>query len=340
MEEALLYEMLSNGKVQCNLCHFQCIIPENKTGICKVRINNKGKLYTILDSYVSSVQVDPIEKKPLFHFHPGTSALSLGTWGCNLRCRGCQNYNISRFYPSEKNIKDLSEEISPQKAIELAKSYGAKGIAWTYNEPTIWFEYTLETAKLAKKEGLYTVYVTNGSITKRGLDLIGPYLDAFSVDIKAFSDENYRKITPIFDWHKILDSIVYAKTKWNIHIEVVTNIIPTINDSAEEMQKLAKWIKNNLGKETPWHITRFFPYLELSHIPPTSIKKLEELHDVGIKEGLNFVYAGNILGHPYEDTYCPQCKRRVVSRRGFSITENNVHNGKCDFCGKELNIIE
>jgi len=192
MEEALLYETLSNGKVQCNLCHFHCIIGEGKTGICKVRINNKGKLYTILDSYASSVQVDPIEKKPLFHFHPGTNALSLGTWSCNFRCRGCQNYNISRFYP------------------------------------TIWFEYTLKTAKLAKKEGLYTVYVTNGSITKRGLDLIGPYIDAFSVDIKAFSDENYRKITPIFDWHKILDTIVYAKTKWNIHIEVVTNIIPMI----------------------------------------------------------------------------------------------------------------
>jgi pyruvate formate lyase activating enzyme len=303
MEEALLYETISNGKVQCNLCHFHCIIGEGKAGICKVRINNKGKLYTILDSYASSVQVDPIEKKPLFHFHPETNALSLGTWSCNFRCRGCQNYNISRFYPAEKNIKNISEEISPKKAIELAKSYGANGIAWTYNEPTIWFEYTLETAKLAKKEGLYTVYVTNGSITKRGLDLIGPYLDAFSVDIKAFSDESYRKITPIFDWHKILDTIVYAKTKWNIHIEVVTNIIPTI-------------------------------------IPPTSIKKLEELHDVGIKEGLSFVYAGNILGHPYEDTYCPRCKRRVVSRRGFNITENNVHNGKCDFCGKELNIIE
>ncbi len=340
MKEATLYKKLKNNSVQCLACHNKCIIPEGKWGICGIRKNIKGKLYLAPFGKAIAVNIDPIEKKPLFHFYPGTSVLSLGTWSCNFRCRGCQNYELSRFHPDEETIAMVSEKVPPEKAVELAKSYGARGIAWTYNEPTIWFEYTLKTAKLAKKAGLYTVYVTNGSITEQALDLIGPYLDAFSVDIKAFSNKSYEKITPIFDWHKILDSIVYAKNKWNIHIEVVTNIVPTINDDPVELRNLARWIRNNLGKKTPWHVTRFFPYLEFSHLPPTPISTLEKAHNIGISEGLEFVYAGNILGHPYEDTYCPHCKRRVIKRRGFEIVEKHTHNGKCDFCGEDLNIIE
>ena len=340
MEDALMWEKLPNKKVRCNLCHFHCVIPEGKTGICKVRVNVNGELKTILDSYASSVMIDPIEKKPLYHFYPGTSVLSLGTWSCNFRCKGCQNYELSRTFPTEETIAQISKKITPEMAVEMAKRYGASGIAWTYNEPTIWFEYTLKSAKLAKKAGLYTVYVTNGSITEEALDLIGPYLDAFSVDIKAFSDESYRKITPIFDWRKILDTIVYAKTKWNIHIEVVTNVVPTINDSEKEMRNLARWIKENLGRKTPWHITRFFPYLELSHLPPTPIETLEKIHDIGVSEGLEFVYTGNVLGHHYENTYCPKCKRLVIRREGFNIVEKHTVNGKCEFCGEDLNIVE
>ncbi len=340
MEKALLWEKLSDGKVKCNLCHFHCIIPEGKMGICNVRINKNGELKTILDSFVSSVAIDPIEKKPLYHFYPGTKVLSLGTWSCNFRCRGCQNYELSRTNPSENNISQISKKILPEEVARIAKKYGAAGIAWTYNEPTIWFEYTLKSAKIAKKAGLYTVYVTNGSITKEALDLIGPYLDAFSVDIKAFSANSYRKITPIFDWHHILDTILYAKNKWNIHIEIVTNVIPTINDSEKEMRNLAVWIKENLGKKTPWHITRFFPYLELSRLPPTPIESLERIHDIGIEEGLEFVYVGNIAGHTSENTYCPKCKQSVLIREGFHVIENHTHNGKCDFCGEDLNIVE
>ncbi len=340
MEKALLWTKLPNNKVQCNLCHFHCVIPEGKTGICKVRINKGGELYSILNSFVSSIAVDPVEKKPLYHFHPGTTVLSMGTWSCNFRCKGCQNYELSRTFPTENSIREISREITPVQAVELAKKYGTSGIAWTYNEPTIWFEYTLKTAKLAKQSGLYTVYVTNGSMTREALDLIGPYLDAFSVDVKAFSDKSYREITPIFDWHKILDTIEYAKNKWNIHVEIVTNVVPTINDSEEEMRALAKWIKEKLGKKTPWHITRFFPYLELSHLPPTPIETLEKIHDIGVEEGLEFVYAGNVLGHPYENTYCPKCKRTVIKRIGFQIEKKHTHNGKCDFCGEDLNIVE
>ncbi len=340
MEDALLWEKLSDNKVKCNLCHFHCVIPEGKSGICKVRINKNGILKTILNSFASSIALDPIEKKPLYHFHPGTKVLSLGTWSCNFRCKGCQNYELSRTFPTEENIEAISKKISPEDAVTLAKRYGASGIAWTYNEPTIWFEYTLKSAIAAKKVGLYTVYVTNGSITEEALDMIGPYLDAFSVDVKAFSDKSYRKITPIFDWHKILDTIIYAKNKWNIHIEIVTNVVPTINDSDEEMRALARWIKNYLGKKTPWHITRFFPYLEFSNLPPTPIETLERIHEIGISEGLEFVYAGNVLGHPYENTYCPKCKRAVIVRDGFRIIEKHTHNGKCDFCGEDLNIVE
>jgi pyruvate formate lyase activating enzyme len=340
MEEALLYEKLSDNKVQCNLCHFRCVIAEDKAGFCKVRVNRGGVLYTLLDSFASSVALDPIEKKPLFHFYPGSLALSFGTWGCNFRCRGCQNYDISRFVPSEEKFAAVSKHISPKEAVEMALSYGAKGIAWTYNEPTIWFEYTLETAKLAKASGLYTAYVTNGSMTSEGLDLIGPFLDAFRVDVKAFSEESYKKITPIFDWKKILETTAYAKSKWNMHIEIVTNVIPGINDNLTEMRNLAKWIRTSLGKKTPWHLTRFYPYLDLANIPPTPVEELEKIHDIGIEEGLNFVYIGNIMGHPYEDTYCPKCKRRVIRRNGFEIVENHTHNGKCDFCGEDLEIVE
>lgn len=340
MQEALLWEKLPDGNIRCSLCNFRCVISEGKSGICKVRINKKGVLYTLLDSYVSSWALDPIEKKPLFHFHPGTQVLSFGTWGCNFKCRGCQNYEISRFLPPEEHMKKYSEIIPPEKAISLALESNAKGISWTYNEPTIWFEYTLETAKLAKKNNLYTVYVTNGSITTQALDVIGPYLDAFRVDIKAFSEESYRKITPIFDFTKILETTIYAKQKWNMHVEVVTNVIPSVNDNEGELRELARWIRDSLGKSTPWHVTRFYPYLEFSNISPTPAEELEKVREIGISEGLNFVYVGNILGHPYEDTYCPKCKRRVVKRSGFRIIENSTHEGKCDFCGEDLHIVE
>jgi pyruvate formate lyase activating enzyme len=335
-----MWDKIEDNKVRCNICNFRCIIQPGKTGMCKVRINSNGILYSLLDSFVSSYAIDPIEKKPLYHFHPGTLALSFGTWGCNFKCRGCQNWEISQFLPSENEISDRSEIIKPEEAVKMAKQYDAKGIAWTYNEPTIWFEYTFETAKLAKKEGLYTVYVTNGSITPETLDIIGPYLDAFRVDIKAFSEEAYKKITPIFDWKKILETTIYAKNKWNMHIEVVTNIIPTINDKLPELKNLASWIRNELGKKTPWHVTRFFPYLDLSSLPPTPIESLEKIREIGLEEGLEFVYTGNTVGHPYEDTYCPHCHRRVIKKHGYDLIENDTHNGRCNFCGEDLNIVE
>jgi len=336
--EALLYEKLDKNRVRCNLCYRRCILKDGQVGICGVRKNEGGKLYTLIYGVVSSIALDPIEKKPLFHFYPKSLALSLGTWGCNFRCLHCQNWEISYEKLTEETLS-MSKLISPEELIKIAQRYNAGGIAFTYNEPTIWFEYTLDGSKLAKKNGLYTVYVTNGSITSEGLQLISPYLDAMSIDIKAFWEGSFKKITGVKGVKNILERSVEAK-KMGIHVEIVTNVIPTINDSPKEMEELALWIRDNLGKKTPWHITRFYPYLKLSHLPPTPVKTLEKIREIGERVGLQFVYIGNVLGHPYENTYCPNCKSLVVRRLGYEISEYHVKNGKCEFCGEDLNIRE
>ena len=337
-KEALLYERLDKNKVRCNLCYKRCILKEGQVGLCGVRKNEGGKLYTLIYGVVSSIALDPIEKKPLFHFYPKSLALSLGTWGCNFRCLHCQNWEIS-YEKLTEETRSMSKLISPEELIKIAQRYNAHGIAFTYNEPTIWFEYTLDGSKLAKKNGLYTVYVTNGSITSEGLQLISPYLDAMSIDIKAFWENSFKKITGTKGINHILERTIEAK-EMGIHVEIVTNVIPGINDSTKEMEELALWIRDNLGKKTPWHITRFYPYLKLSHLPPTPVKTLEKIREIGEKVGLQFVYIGNVFGHPYENTYCPKCKSLVIRRLGYEISEYHVKNGKCEFCGENLNIRE
>lgn len=336
--EALLYEKLEKNKVRCNLCYKRCILKEGQIGLCGVRKNEGGKLYTLIYGVVSSIALDPIEKKPLFHFHPKSLALSLGTWGCNFRCVHCQNWEISYEKLTDETLS-MSKFISPEELIRIARRYNAHGIAFTYNEPTIWFEYTLDGSKLAKKNGLYAVYVTNGSITSEGLQLISQYLDAMSIDIKSFWESSFKKITGTKGINKVLERAIEAK-EMGIHVEIVTNVIPGINDSTKEMEELALWIRDNLGKKTPWHITRFYPYLKLSHLPPTPVKTLEKIREIGEKVGLQFVYIGNVFGHPYENTYCPKCKSLVIRRLGYEISEYHVKNGKCEFCGENLNIRE
>lgn len=336
--EATLYEKLEKNRVRCNLCFKYCIIKENEHGFCGVRKNINGKLYTENYGLVSSMAMDPIEKKPLFHFYPGSMVLSLGTWGCNLRCAHCQNWEISYEKYSDNLIK-LSRLISPEELIEIAKKYNSKGIAFTYNEPTIWFEYTFDVFKLAKSVGLYTVYVTNGTITSEGLHMISPYLDVFRVDIKAFYENSFKKITNAKNISFILERAIEAK-RIGMHVEVVTNIIPTINDSKKELEELSRWIFENLGPKTPWHVTRFYPQQQFSHLEPTPIKTLEIAREIGENSGLKFVYIGNVFGHIYENTYCPNCKSLVIKREGYSIKEYNVINGRCKFCGEDLNIID
>jgi pyruvate formate lyase activating enzyme len=332
-KEALLWKKEREG-VRCLLCPRLCLLKEGKFGYCSVRQNIEGKLYTLIYGEASSVALDPIEKKPLFHFYPRSQVLSFGTIGCNLHCIHCQNWQIAHAHPGEC----ATQFISPEEAIKLALKYKADGIAWTYNEPTIWHEYTLETAKLCQREGLYTVYVTNGYITEEGLDMIAPYLDAYRVDIKGFNQDFYRKLAKVKDFASILKAAERAFHKWNLHLEVVTNVIPGWNDDEETFKKIASFIRDKLSPKTPWHITRFFPYLKLSHLSPTPLPTLEKAREIGLSEGLSFVYLGNVPGHPGENTSCPRCKKMVIERDGYLIKNYHVRGGKCLFCGEDLNI--
>jgi pyruvate formate lyase activating enzyme len=297
--------------------------------------NQGGALVNLNYAKVSSVAADPIEKKPLFHFFPGTLAFSLGTLGCNFHCRHCQNWEISTA--SSGALWQDCREISPQTSVELAKQYHCQGIAWTYNEPTIWFEYTLDSARLAKENGLYTVYVTNGYATTQALDTIGPYLDAWRVDIKGFSDEFYKALAKIPRWREILEVTKRAKNKWNMHVEVITNIIPTMNDDDQQLEGIANWIRDELGELTPWHVTRFHPDHHMTHLPPTPLATIEHAYEIGRKAGLKFVYAGNVPGHQSESTRCYACGKLNIYRVGYQTRIEGLEGSKCRFCGAELN---
>lgn len=335
--ESLLYNKVGGGGVQCNICQRRCKIKDGRYGYCGTRLSDKGKLYTLIYGEISTWRVAPSEIKPIFHFIPGGRWLSLGSLGCNFRCIGCQNWDIAHFRVDRDGIYG-TEYMSTETAIELAKKYGVDGISWTYNEPTISFEYTLDMAKLAKKGGLYTSYVTNGFITREALDIIGPYLDVFRVDIKGFSNEFYKKIANVADFKGILKVTERAKKRWSMWVEVVTNVIPGYNDSETELQRIACWIRDTLGKDTPWHVTRFVPHLKLDDIPFTPVATLEEARKVGVDAGLKFVYLGNVPGHPYENTYCPKCQRLLIRRYNYEILEYNIKNGNCIYCDEKIPI--
>jgi pyruvate formate lyase activating enzyme len=328
----MLYETLPGGRVRCHVCQWRCLINPGKLGVCRMRVNRDGKIFAMNYAEVSSMAPDHIEKKPLFHFFPGTYAFSLGTWGCNFHCKGCQNWEISCV-----DIPRVSQQLLPEREIELTKNYNCQGIAWTYNEPAIWLEYTLDSAKLAKKNNLYTVYVTNGYATPEALDAIGPWLDAWRVDVKGFTDAFYRQLAKIPHWRGILDVARRAKEKWHMHVEVVTNVIPTMNDDEEQLRSIASWIRDNLGELTPWHVTRFHPLHEFTHLSATPLATLERAHEIGKQAGLKFVYLGNVPGHDYENTMCYSCGKMVVRRIGYDTEVVGLDGSKCKFCGVELN---
>lgn len=347
LKEALLYDTLDNDRVRCNICQRRCIIEPGVIGYCSTRLNENGKLYTLIYGQVSTWKVAPAEIKPLFHFYPGGNFLSFGSLGCNFRCIGCQNWEIAHVMLEGISTKGKGGwylpdthalYIPPQQACELAKKHGCDGISWTYNEPTLWFEYTLDTAKLAKEEGLATNYVTNGFITTAALDMIGPYLDAFRVDIKGFDAEFYKKIANVSNFKGILEVTERAKHKWDMHIEVITNIIPGYNDDDEQLSNIAKWIYTSLGMDTPWHLTRFIPHLKLSDVRETPVLTLEKAREIGVKAGLKFVYLGNVPGHRWENTYCPKCNNLLIERDNYRILQYNLSNNKCKFCGEYIPI--
>jgi pyruvate formate lyase activating enzyme len=330
--EAMLYETLPGSRVRCHVCQWRCLINPSKLGVCRMRVNRDGVLCVLNYAEVSSMAADHIEKKPLFHFHPGSHAFSLGTWGCNFHCRGCQNWEISC-----QDIPPDSRPLLPEREIELARRHHCQGIAWTYNEPAIWFEYTLDSARLARDNNLYTVYVTNGYATPEALDAIGPWLDAWRVDVKGFTDAVYRQLARVPHWQGILEVTRRAREKWNMHVEVVTNVIPTVNDDDDQLRGIAEWIRDSLGELTPWHVTRFHPLREFANLSATPVATLEKAYRIGKEAGLKFVYLGNVPGHEYENTACYSCGQMVVRRLGYDTEVVGLDGSRCKSCGAELN---
>lgn len=330
-KEAMLYEKLDNNGVHCYLCSHECKIAKSKLGICGVRQNTGGELYSLVYAQTIAANIDPIEKKPLFHFLPGSKSFSIATVGCNFKCGFCQNWNISQISAKNGGITS-GREMLPAQVVEEAKKSGCLSISYTYTEPTIFFEYAYDTARLAKEAGLYNTFVTNGFMTRQALDTISPYLDAANVDLKSFSEDYYKKnckahLSPV------LDSIAYMK-KLDIWVEVTTLVIPGENDSEEELNQIAGFIAQ-VDKNIPWHISRFHPDYQFSDRSATPLNTLQMAMEIGKKCGLNYVYPGNVAEE--SDTRCPQCGELLIKREYYRALTVNLKNGKCKSCESYIN---
>jgi pyruvate formate lyase activating enzyme len=331
LHEALLYDKLEDKQVRCNLCAHRCKIREGKRGICLVRENRDGKLYTHVYGNLISENIDPIEKKPLFHFFPGSKAYSIATPGCNFRCPWCQNWQISQM-PRVMEMPE-GERVEPEEVVELALRSNCKSIAYTYSEPTIFFEYSYDTAKLAKEAGLKNVYVTNGFMTPEMLEMFQPYLDAANVDIKAFRDEPYRRLMG-GRLEPVLESCRKMK-ELGIWLEITTLVVPGVNDDPEELKELATFIYEDLGPETPWHLSRFFPHYKMKDRAPTDVNLLYKTKEMGQKLGLNYIYIGNVYGD--NNTYCKNCGQKLIVRSGYTTRIVGLdQDSRCKNCGAIL----
>ncbi len=327
MKEAMLYRKLSDQKVHCHLCRHLCRIGEGQRGICGVRENRDGTLYTLVYRRLIARNVDPIEKKPMFHFAPGSSSFSIAAMGCNFRCDFCQNFEISQVNRGQDPIP--GEDVAPEEIVRMAKKTGCRTIAYTYTEPTIFFEYACDIARLASAEGLKNIFVTNGFMTDEALREIHPHLHGANVDLKAFGKEFYRDRCGA-KLEGVLSSLQTMKDL-GIWIEITTLIIPGLNDDEEELRQIASFI-GTLGKETPWHISRFHPMYKLQDRAVTSLGILERARDIGLNAGLRYVYTGNVPGNAGENTYCPQCGNLLVDRMGFRVVNYRIEAGKCFHC--------
>lgn len=341
MKEALLYEQLKDNQVQCHVCNHHCTILPNKRGTCGVRENKNGKLYLLVYGKVISAAVDPIEKKPFFHFMPGSRSYSIATVGCNFRCDNCQNWQISQASKQSgyTDLKITGEDITPEQVVDGALASESQSIAYTYTEPTIWMDFALDCMKLAHQKGLKNVWVSNGFMSDKTLELILPYLDAINVDLKFFDTKKYQKICGA-KLEPILDNLIALK-KNNVWVEVTTLAIPTLSDSPETFQNIASFINKKLGSETPWHISAFSPEIsyKMQDLPATSIATLKTAYQIGKKAGLKYVYTGNIPGLDSEHTYCPECNAVVIERLGFR-TNRHDHDGNCPDCNSSVDCIQ
>lgn len=335
MHDALLATP-EGDRIRCGLCPNDCLIAEGARGICGARGVVDGRLRALTYGLVSSIAADPIEKKPLFHLCPGTSVFSLGSVGCSMRCGHCQNWQISRPKGDDGSIP--LQQVDAEKITELALSHGCSGVAFTYNEPVIWLEYVLDVARIAQAAGLYTVMVTNGYVTEAGLDLFASVIDAWRVDIKGFSEATYKRLCHVGHPESVRHATELARAR-GMHVECVTNVVPTVNDSESELRDIARWISRSVGPETPWHLTRFTPYLEFADLDPTPAETLLSARQIGIEEGLKFVYLGNIDHPGGEDTLCPSCGAVAIGRRRFVVVSTGLEpDGRCIRCGADLNV--
>ncbi|MCP4021804.1 MAG: AmmeMemoRadiSam system radical SAM enzyme, partial [Desulfobacteraceae bacterium] len=314
--ETLIYEQIGKKKVKCGICSHFCIIEEGKRGLCCVRENQGGKLYSLVYSKLIATSIDPIEKKPVFHLKPGSYSYSIATVGCNFKCVFCQNANIAQM-PGDHQGLIQGKEMTPAKIVDQAVKTGCASISYTYTEPTVYFELAFETAKLAKAEGLLNIFVTNGFMSAKALEMVAPYLDAANVDLKSFSDKFYQKyckarLEPVKENLKAMKALGILK-------EITTLVIPSLNDDIDEIRAMASFIHNELGSETPWHISRFHPSYKLDKIGPTPVQTLEKIYQAGKDAGLKYVYTGNAPGLASENTYCHACDTVLIKRHGYDI---------------------
>lgn len=333
LHEAMLYKQLPGKSVRCILCGRLCTIPEGRVGFCRTRKNQEGKLYALSYGKVCSACVDPITKKPLAHFHPGALVMSIAAGGCNFRCEFCDNWMISQ----EKD--SIGRDFPPEKAVKATKDNGCQGISYTYTEPTIFFEYAYDTATLANKAGFFNTFVTNGYMTPEAVQTIAPVLDAATVDFKGGADpEFYKKFSAVPTVEPIYEALKEMK-KHSIFVEITNLIVPKRGDSLDRIRELAMWIKDNLSEDTVFHLLRFHPDYRLTDIPSTPIATLEKAYETAKETGLHYVYIGNVPGHRYENTYCPNCNELVVKRFSFEITKWNLtKDNRCPACGHNIAI--
>ena len=317
-------------KIQCGLCPKKCLIEAGQSGDCRVRINIDGTLRTVVYGYPCSMNDDPIEKKPLFHFLPGTRILSIATVGCNLHCLNCQNWEISQANPEDTSAYPCP----PEKIVQIAKEKNFTSIAYTYTDPIVYYEYTYDTAKLAKQANIRNVLVTAGYINEQPWKKLLEVVDAATIDLKGITEDFYRRICSA-TLKPVLDALVMAKAS-GIEVEVSNLVIPTLNDKPEEIRQLVRWIKTNMGSDTPMHFLGFFPRYKMQHLPPASAETLEMARNIAMEEGLEFVYIGNIQSEQGQNTYCPGCKKLLIKRVGQAILQNRVSDGRCPDCGREI----
>ena len=328
--EARFYEKLPNKKIKCKLCPRECAVGDRERGYCGVRENRNGVYYSLVHSRVCAAHVDPVEKKPLFHYLPGSLAFSLATAGCNVNCKFCQNWDISQARPEQVP----AEYTPPKRVAELATQWRCPSIAYTYSEPVVFSEFLMDAADAGHEAGIRSIVVSNGYIQDEALRAAYGKMDAVKIDLKAFSDSYYQKVVT-GQLKPVLDTLVTLRKmgKWT---EIVYLVVPTLNDGEDEFRGLARWVKGNLGTDVPLHFTQFHPDYLLKNLPITPIQTLERAREIGLAEGLHFVYIGNVPGHPAENTYCPKCQRLLVERTGFEIRQMLIRKSACPYCKQAI----